>query len=330
MSALSLQYPKKPIRLADDLESFVYVIVYMILRHFRHRSSPKAKLDMDEETLAVINGKNNDLATKVHFLFCASYPCEDGYRGGGEYKLDKILLNKVPVEFGKGAQTKPLAILLKRLWNVLHMHYHATDFEHLKQYQVARRELPSSEMETSGDAASSCASQETVEAPNESTDSDDDYDGVQFPDDDADMDSNIVNLSDRQWTVQTPLPTTPNPDLLALNNHVTMVRAFRAVFRKRDGQVKDSLSKTVNDKYVDQFIGLQAMLGKPPQKPSTNLKRLWSEVEPESPQPGITKNVRARMDFDQDISFGRNRKGKAKQRLPVIAEDEAGEAGPST
>ena len=36
MSALSLQYPKKPIRLADDLEAFVYVMVYMALRYFRH------------------------------------------------------------------------------------------------------------------------------------------------------------------------------------------------------------------------------------------------------------------------------------------------------
>ena len=70
------------------------------------------------------------------FFFFSSFACEDGYRAGGERKLDKIHLNRVPVDFGQEARTKPLYLLLRRLYEILHLHYHALDYGHLKQYQV--------------------------------------------------------------------------------------------------------------------------------------------------------------------------------------------------
>lgn len=321
MSALSLQYPKKPIRVSDDLESFVYVIVYMTLRHFRHAMSPEVDPNMDEQALADVNGKNNDLATRVHFLFCASYACEGGYRGGGEFKLDRILRADVPVPFPEEAQWTPLALLLNRLYELLNIHYYGLDYDYLKQYAAPRLKKALPKTAVADKAAPAQAPRRVLKHPKRNIGSDDHYGGVRFKDPKpAQNNGNAVQLSDKQWVVQTPLPKTPNPDSLVLNSHISLVRAFEACFWDEDGNERD-LSGTADDKYVDQFIGLQAMLGRPPRKPTT--KRPWSEVEEGVAAPDFLKEMPATLDFEHKIQFSGRKRAR---NLGTINEDKDGEA----
>ena len=101
---------------------------------------------VSEEELAAANSKNNLLAARVHFLFCDSWECVDGYQGGGEFKIDKILRHDVPVDGPKSKDlhgpATPLARLLRRLYRLLNTHYNALDYEHLRQYAAERLNPP--------------------------------------------------------------------------------------------------------------------------------------------------------------------------------------------
>ena len=64
MSALALQYPRRPIAVSDDLESFVYVFMYCSLRFHEHSLSRKdlTSKEWKSKKLAELNGKNSLLA----------------------------------------------------------------------------------------------------------------------------------------------------------------------------------------------------------------------------------------------------------------------------
>jgi hypothetical protein len=312
MSALSLQYPKKPVRLADDLEAFVYVIVYMALRYQRHDLSPDCDLDIGEEALAELNSTNNGLATRVHYLFCDSFECKDSYRGGGQFKIDKILLQDIPVELDADddGNPTPLAQLLDRLYGILHTHYCAVDYSRLKQYEGER--LKKSK-KTRADAPKAPKVNPTrrrrFRCGNVS------YDGDTMMQQNDSEDEPDQPPFRKPYRRKAALPSTPNPARLVLDTHASILRAFHGVFEDRAGNERD-VTAAMDDKFVDQFLGLQALLGVAPQKPTTVLMKRTAPGDP-GDAPVNAKRFCRRLDISQNINF--------KNSLEAIPEDAVGE-----
>ena len=259
LSALALQYPKKPIELADDLESFVYVILYMALRWHRHKMSPPSSVEgLPEEELIKINGSNNLLAVRVYNLFCESWDREDGYEGGGDYKRIHIEIGKVPVERENGpdGQRTPLALLLDRLYKLLHIHYLSLDREALQKFSVKQLDDGSEKRPLDSAEGLSSASAPSPEPPTWELEH-------------AITGNLYTELGDRADGVGI---TRPNPGAFepVLNDHRRIVRAFALAFIDEDGQDRPGLRNyEKKDKFVDQFLGLQALLGVMPKRCST-------------------------------------------------------------
>lgn len=108
MSALALKYPRKPWEVADDIEAFVHILVYMALR-FHHHTMTKPKkfpVGISSDALRVQNGTNRSLATRVFSFFWEEEDCEDGYVSGGTTKHLFISNGTPPVQLSntKGNQ----------------------------------------------------------------------------------------------------------------------------------------------------------------------------------------------------------------------------------
>jgi hypothetical protein len=249
----------------------------MILRYHRHNMSSIVEKDAKEEELATANSRNTNLAARVHNLFCESWECVDGYRGGGEFKLDKILLHDIPIEGPKSddpdGPATPLALLLQRLYRILNVHYHAVDFEELKKYAAERLNPPQP------------TTQQPVEQPYklqkynlraQSGIDREHYKKLMCLE--ANGEPETISQASKDPHHIEPyrriarLPSTPDPARRVLDNHSFIIQAFHEVFEDDDGNEQD-LSATIHDRFVDQFIGLQAMLGVAPKKPSTKRPR---------------------------------------------------------
>ncbi|KIP08662.1 hypothetical protein PHLGIDRAFT_126863 [Phlebiopsis gigantea 11061_1 CR5-6] len=329
MSALLLQYPKKPVELADDLESFVYVIVYMALRfHIHDMTDPGLHKDLNFDELAAINGGNENLATRVHGLFTENWACEGGYRGGGMTKIWIIKSDMLPLDLRKlGNQTSPLSLLMQRLYRLLHYHYLAIDYPQMAKYSTNPVEATVPVQLNNQDSELQVPlSQEDI--------------GWNQDDDDVDLAGAegifavpAGGQSKTQGDAQAPpKPTDPfisaviNPQPRAaapmgrvLDNHDFIIKAFSLVFKTEDGQIRDIRPARGDRRFVDQFLGLQALIGLTPKRFSTKRKDPEEEDEEESLRLSKLPRTTSRLEYGQDISFAR-RVAEAMPSIPEVPE----------
>lgn len=135
MSSLSQMYPRKPWELADDLEAFVYIPLFMAFR-FHHHHMTKVKtfpVGCTGDAIRAINATNKPLAGRVFGLFWEEYDCEDGYVAGGDAKHDAIRLGEPPVKLSNPSSL--LSRLLAKLYTLLQEHYAAINYAGLEKFK---------------------------------------------------------------------------------------------------------------------------------------------------------------------------------------------------
>lgn len=237
--------------LADDLESFVYVVLYMALRFHRHNLSPQCTATVSERDLVRLNKSNNALAFTVYELFCEER--EVGrYRIGGGHKLQNNLLSGHPplLPFDLVDSKSHLARLIDRLYAVLRRQYRSVDFDELQKYKPAEPPRP---RPIESDAQRQRRN-EIIRRPvaigkrslaallaRHSSDSEDDE-----------------------------TPSKPPPRLSPiLHRHLPMLEAFESPFHD-DDHLWRGVPKVKPDKFVDQFLGLHGRLDVCPQPDSTS------------------------------------------------------------
>ncbi|TFY63743.1 hypothetical protein EVG20_g6183, partial [Dentipellis fragilis] len=106
-SALSLQYPYKPYRMSDDIESFIHVYHYCVYRFYKTSATP-------------------DLATIISQLYGVSV-VENRLRIGGNQKLLHMYFPRPAIKLVDGNKTLPKC--LAALHDVYHPHYKAIDLD---------------------------------------------------------------------------------------------------------------------------------------------------------------------------------------------------------
>lgn len=342
MSALGLQYPKKPSELADDLESFVYVIVYMALKWHKHDMSSVIPAGETPVELSTVNSKNIRLAQAVHNLFSESFPCADGYWGGGTTKIQIIKSSHLPLHVKPTSKgPAPLASLIKSLYALLYQHYYALDEEKLEKYTVPQLEIDDVEAKVDAEPAQEkpppkpryykvarflSRVNEDDEDEEDSAGADDDqppssspakrrrvhYDSPEqqplpLPQE-QELESPAQQDQDEEAYVPMPPPPAERQTYRrVLDTHDEILKAFSSVFLFKNGKLKD-LSHTVNDKYIDQFEGLQAMIGAPPRKFTTRRERELNAFDDEfyhDSQSSRRKKPRvvSRLDFGHNVDF---------------------------
>lgn len=303
MAASALQYPRKPIELADDLESFVYVVLHMALRWYKHEMSPPSVVaDLPEKELTNVNGNNKSLALRVYNLFCESWDCVNGYQGGGNFKMLSITCDVVPVVLkdGPDGQPTPLALLLSRLYELLHEHYSSLDLEALRKFSVQR-------LFWGEDNEERLKPKKAEELPSAPT--------PEWP--------KFIDASDLGARNRTRETKAAPPDLKnfkpVLSDHRHIVQAFNLVFTDERGQKRLGVPNFRKpDKFVDQFLGFQAVLGVAPRRYSTK-RSMECDVgfEPVSKK---RKTAAAALNVDHNV------RAPPSQRIPLSESSVAEEA----
>ena len=111
MSGTLLEYPKKPNELADDLESFVYVVSLALLRFHEHNLSftdPK--------------GRRPELSMHIGTKYDAANAAEGGYVIGGKAKITGMRYGIPGFEL-TGRNSPQLSVLLSKLYDLGKSHY---------------------------------------------------------------------------------------------------------------------------------------------------------------------------------------------------------------
>ncbi|GJE97322.1 hypothetical protein PsYK624_135380 [Phanerochaete sordida] len=119
-SALALQYPRKPIEVEDDIEAFIWLIVYIVLERMDHGLSTE-----DRDAL-------------VDKLFYVHKHDESGRAIGGELKLEYIKRGEPPVQL-KDAQD-PVAVFLADAFKLLRDVYAKVDYTAIEHWRTGKRE----------------------------------------------------------------------------------------------------------------------------------------------------------------------------------------------
>lgn len=260
MSALSLRHAYKPPEVADDLESFIYVILYMAYRFHGHNRSPNVRKDSTIEEQIKANAENERLALEVNTLFYEDDNSALGHYSGGTRKLQLILAGVPPLELHDTSSL--LNRFLKQAYKLLNEHYKAVDFEALKAYAVP---TVSSAKDTVPTDEERGAKRKAV--PNIfGADNDDDDDTDEAPS-----------------TTTVPVPQHPTPGARrVLDDHRALYKLFKSLFKDEHGN--QITRKVHTDKFVDQFNGLEAHVAVGVKAAST-LKRQREEVEGAPPSP---------------------------------------------
>lgn len=128
MSAKLLQLPKKPNELADDLESFIYVLCVMVLCYHDHTLSPTTIAGNVKEFTPEANGRNAGLSKYLTDTFYSNI-VSGRYHFGGDHKLFQI--ERGAPQFK--ATDERLAKLISDLYKLLHEHYKAFPVEDLRE-----------------------------------------------------------------------------------------------------------------------------------------------------------------------------------------------------
>lgn len=127
MSAKLLQLPKKPNDLADDLESFIYVICVMFLCYHDHSLSPRNAAEDAKEFSAEGNTRNVRLSQFIASMFYSNI-AQERYHYGGDSKLTRI--KEGTPGFEMDDETLDLGIC--KLYALLKLHYEAFPVEDLQ------------------------------------------------------------------------------------------------------------------------------------------------------------------------------------------------------
>lgn len=290
MSTLCLLYPKKPQELADDLESFIYILVRMALRFHKHEKS----LDYDSENrspddIRKANATNEELATWVSSFFDAQTECEDGYWSGGSSKKDWLESTMLPVKLVAGSDGKEtlLAGLLRSLYGLLRQHYGAINYADIERFKVKKKRngstvaaVPDTERMTEGSGDPSPSANPEPAPPPVTADP---LSRIKSRMTRA-RNENPPSGSGEEGPPPAPTPapvapkcisavTIPNPRRV-LDTHVEIFKAFDDAFFYDQGRTKRRiLTLYVHDKWYDQFDGLKAALNMEETNPSGQSKR---------------------------------------------------------
>ncbi|GJE93764.1 hypothetical protein PsYK624_099250 [Phanerochaete sordida] len=139
-SALSLRYPFKPAEVADDIESFVYVILYMAMRFHFHKLSSAASKNSSIEEQKVANALNEDLADRFYDVFLRADRNTNGMYSGGFVKDLAIRAAEVPIEFERPDDVPtPLERVLQKAYALLHRHYKRIDRIALERFAAVSK-----------------------------------------------------------------------------------------------------------------------------------------------------------------------------------------------
>ncbi|GJE86557.1 hypothetical protein PsYK624_026370 [Phanerochaete sordida] len=139
LSSLALQYPTKPPEVADDLESFIHVVLLMAYRFHNHRRStilPEGT-QPSVATITVANNSNKVLAEDINNYFYEQHPATNGRYVGGYNKHTAIKIGQPPIYLWD--QSSLLAQFLQRAFALLRQHYEKVDFEALRPYSVPHK-----------------------------------------------------------------------------------------------------------------------------------------------------------------------------------------------
>ncbi|KAI0347533.1 hypothetical protein BDW22DRAFT_1351985 [Trametopsis cervina] len=133
MSWLSLQYPRKPVAVSDDLESFLYVLEHCALRFHSHSLSPRSSPTSTElAAIHTLNGGNGTLSTDLQGFFYEECENADGSVTGGLIKQRHIESARPLAKLR--LSNSPLAVVLKKLYDLARDHYDTIDFQELEKY----------------------------------------------------------------------------------------------------------------------------------------------------------------------------------------------------
>ncbi|GJE86555.1 hypothetical protein PsYK624_026350 [Phanerochaete sordida] len=141
MSVVALQHPTKPAEVADDLESFIYVILRLAFRFHQHRGSPLVPACATQAEQEEANRNNRYLSGHIDYIFWEEVTLRNGVVTGGDRKHMHILLAEPPITLTKNT---PIAIFLNEAYSALREHYQAIDFTKLQPY-AARQPSPEPE-----------------------------------------------------------------------------------------------------------------------------------------------------------------------------------------
>lgn len=244
---MSLLYPLKPSDLADDLEAFVYVVLYCALRWHKHGDTPFVKANASPDAKIIANNNNTAFARKIDALFYEDTLAVKGCYSAGETKLEKIMSGKPPIDLAD--QTSPLAILLGKLYDLLKKHYEGINFKALEN-----KRLHGSNNESTPAPAPAPAKQVAKEktprifnpfrrkVPKVKA-----HPGT--------LDTKDVSDADKAASSTSP------PRNLPLDSHQAILAIFEGAFAdESDGAFWDT-SVFVNDKLWDQYEGLLTFPG---------------------------------------------------------------------
>lgn len=288
MSALSLMYPRKPWEVADDVESLIYILLYMALR-FHHHSMTRPRqypIGLSAEDIQKKNATNRMLASRVFTLFWEEEDCEGDYVSGGSMKHLWISNGNPPVRL---TDTKsPLAQLLKRLYELLQEHYQAVNYADLERFKckVLGSDGGSVGAVPPADVTGrSVATRATV--PMDPI--------AQFPNANKARDRYrttpshaVAPVASSSTSVAPALPVPAEGESVLLlvkkskrvmDDHTMLFDALDSVLYE-NGTAKDLAN--VNDKWFDQFDGLRTYVGADDKKSSgsgSKRKREDSELE---------------------------------------------------
>lgn len=258
-SALGQRYPRKPAEVADDLESFVYVILFNALRFHRHqlmKGAPDLLAPVKKQR--EYNAKNEGLASLIYYFFHHATRHENGYTSASDQKWLHIEVGRPPItlEAGRHGQT-PLARWLARAYRLLHEHYKTIDLSELERFGVP---------ETNSDSPAGSNEESHAGAPDEPEEKDWYIPSVleahslpvNLPQEDPASPASSTTSSRSRHTFRTSRP---------LDTHSALLKLFDSAFKDDDGRPLN-LRFFKGDKWWDLCNGQRVFTSSKPKNPS--------------------------------------------------------------
>ncbi|KAI0347552.1 hypothetical protein BDW22DRAFT_1342322 [Trametopsis cervina] len=137
ISSVSLQYPRKPVAVSDDLESFLYVLEYCALQfHLHALSAPIPPTSVALDAIHGVNSRNRSLARVLNGFFYEESDNADGSVTGGLKKRESLESAMPFVRLN--AQNIPVGAILNEFHKLANEHCAAIDFQELEKYGPPR------------------------------------------------------------------------------------------------------------------------------------------------------------------------------------------------
>ncbi|EKM57668.1 uncharacterized protein PHACADRAFT_115930 [Phanerochaete carnosa HHB-10118-sp] len=135
-SALALRYPFKPAEVADDIESFVYILLFMAMSFHFHEFSSLAPVGSSLEQQRAANARNESLAFRFYEVFHEAERSQGIYVGGFVKEM-AIQAIRVPIKLDQLNGPSSLERVLQKAYKLLNRHYRRVDQTTLDQFSVA-------------------------------------------------------------------------------------------------------------------------------------------------------------------------------------------------